>query len=325
MESNSVRLDVSDSRSIAGETSDDIQLLAPHQISRRPFPGLPLKWNRPCTIATLSTAAACVLLMLVILCFLRPHITAAWPPLDLAASRTPAPCSSRPSAADGSMYPAVRKRAASIIRSIDPSLPRNTWAFLVGGQDTSLGYSDTEVPFRQESNFLYLTGWNMSGAMALFSVDDGSLHLLLQVRCAVYQRTFHVKPLQEWTESDALWNGPRESLESAAVRLQCNVSLASSVAAILMSLSPALLLTLPGPLSPILSPYNVSSELLLRALAVSRAVKLPQEIELIAAATSASLRAHAIVQQRAAPGDSEGEIAALFRFSNEDCGLPFQA
>ncbi len=46
----------------------------------------------------------------------------------------------------------------------------------------SLGYSDTEVPFRQESNFLYLTGWNMSGAMALFSLDDGSLHLLLQVR-----------------------------------------------------------------------------------------------------------------------------------------------
>jgi hypothetical protein len=29
-----------------------------------------------------------------------------------------------------------------------------------------------------------LTGWNMSGAIALFSVDDGSLHLLLQVRCS---------------------------------------------------------------------------------------------------------------------------------------------
>jgi Xaa-Pro aminopeptidase len=70
---------------------------------------------------------------------------------------------------------------------------------------------------------------------------------------------------------------------------------------------------------------RVTSALLLRALAVSRAVKLPQEIELIAAATRASLRAHAIVQRRAAPGDSEGKIAALFRFSNEDCGLPFQA
>ena len=76
-------------------------------------------------------------------------------------------------------------RAAAIVRSIDPSLPPNTWAFLVGGQDTTLGYSDTEVPFRQESNFLYLTGWNMSGAMALFSLDDGSLHLLLQVRCHI--------------------------------------------------------------------------------------------------------------------------------------------
>ena len=83
------------------------------------------------------------------------------------------------------MYPAVRARAAAIVRSIDPSLPPNTWAFLVGGQDTTLGYSDTEVPFRQESNFLYLTGWNMSGAMALFSLDDGSLHLLLQVRCHI--------------------------------------------------------------------------------------------------------------------------------------------
>jgi Xaa-Pro aminopeptidase len=74
-----------------------------------------------------------------------------------------------------------------------------------------------------------------------------------------------------------------------------------------------------------LLPYNVSSTLLLPALAVSRAVKLPQEIQLIAAATSASLRAHAIVQQQAAPGDSEGKIAALFRYSNEDCSIPFQA
>jgi hypothetical protein len=87
-------------------------------------------------------------------------------------------------AANNSMYPAVRARAASVIRSLHPSLPPNTWAFLVGGLESNLGYSDTEIPFRQESNFLYLTGWNMSGAVALFSVDDGSLRLLLQVlRC----------------------------------------------------------------------------------------------------------------------------------------------
>lgn len=103
------------------------------------------------------------------------------------------------------------------------------------------------------------------------------------------------------------------------------MSLTSSAVAKLASISPALILTLPGPPSPIVSPYNVSSSLLLHALAVSRAVKLPQEIELIAAATAASLRAHAIVQQQAAPGDSEGKIAALFRFSCEDCGMPFQA
>ena len=134
-----------------------------------------------------------------------------------------------------------------------------------------------------------------------------------------------VMNLQEWTSTDALWNGPRESLESAAARLHCNVSLTSDAAAILNLISPSLLLTLPGQSSPLVAPYNVSSTLLLPALAVSRAVKVPQEIELIAAATSASLRAHAVVQQHAAPGDSEGEIAALFRFSNEDCGLPFQA
>jgi hypothetical protein len=285
-----------------------------------------MNWSRPCTIATVSTAAACILLMLVILCYLRPQTAASLPSIDIAPSMTPAPCSRLPSALNSSMYTAIRARAASIIRSVDPSLPRNTWAFLIGGQDSSLGYSDTDVPFRQESNFLYLTGWNMSGAMALFSVDDGSLHLLLKVRCdCSSDETNHVNALQDWTQADALWNGPRESLESAAARLQCNVSLTSSVATILLSISPALLITLPGPIPPILSPYNVSSELLLRALAVSRAVKLPQEIELIAAATRASLRAHAIVKQRAAPGDAEGKLAALFRFSNEDCGIPFQA
>ena len=103
------------------------------------------------------------------------------------------------------------------------------------------------------------------------------------------------------------------------------MSLTSAAAAILASISPTLVLTLPADPSPLLAPYNVSSSLLLPALAVSRAVKLPQEIELIAAATRASLRAHAIVQQLAAPGDSEWEIAARFRFSNEECGLPFQA
>ena len=135
----------------------------------------------------------------------------------------------------------------------------------------------------------------------------------------------HLTRVQEWTDTDALWNGARESPESAAARLRCNVSLVPAAAALLSSLSPALLLTLPGPSSPLLTPYNQSSSLLLPALAVSRAVKLPQEIQLIAAATSASLRAHAIVQQQVAPGDSEGKIAALFRFANEDCSLPFQS
>ena len=184
METGGVRLEVADARTTESEISDDIQLLAPHEIARRPFPGWLLKRNRPCTMATVSTMVSCVLLMLVIFCFLRPQTAAEWPPLDPAPSDAQKPCTTLPSAAISSMYPAVRARAASIIRSIDPSLPRNTWAVLIGGQDSSLGYSDTEVPFRQESNFLYLTGWNMSGAIAMFSVDDGSLHLLLQVRCS---------------------------------------------------------------------------------------------------------------------------------------------
>jgi hypothetical protein len=176
-----IRVDGADpsSQAAARESSDDVQLLATHKISRRPFPGLPLKWNRPCTVATIATTIACLLLMLLILCYLRPDAAETWPPSDVPPPFLP--CTQAPTV-NGSMYPAVRARAAAVIRSISPSLPPNTWAFLVGGQESSLGYSDTEVPFRQESNFLYLTGWNMSGALALFSVDDGSLHLLLQVR-----------------------------------------------------------------------------------------------------------------------------------------------
>ncbi len=177
-----VRVDlvVPNSQSSAGESSDDVQLLAPHQSSRRLFPGSPLKWNRPCTVASISTTIACVLLMLVVLCYSGPRAAETWPSPQFSPSNARTPCGNVPPA-NSSMYLAVRARAAATIRSISPSLPNNTWALLVGGRDSSLGYSDTEVPFRQESNFLYLTGWNMSGAIALFSVDDGSLYLLLQV------------------------------------------------------------------------------------------------------------------------------------------------
>jgi hypothetical protein len=178
-----VELGGPDAKQSSAEFSDDVQLLGPHQFSRRPFPGLPLKWNRPCTAAIAATLVACVSLMLLVLCYLRPHDSPAPPPSGGTPPVTQAPCTRVP-AANNSMYPAVRARAASVIRSLHPSLPPNTWAFLVGGLESNLGYSDTEIPFRQESNFLYLTGWNMSGAVALFSVDDGSLRLLLQVlRC----------------------------------------------------------------------------------------------------------------------------------------------
>ena len=181
MEMDAVRVDGAGASSLLSATeADDTQLLAPHQLSRRPFPGLPVNWGRPCTIATIAAVVACLSLMLVVVCFLRPHAADAWPPSVQPPTIVRAPCEPVPTA-NSSMYPAVRARAAATIRSLNPTLPPNTWAFLVGGQDSSLGFSDTEVPFRQESNFLYLTGWNMSGAMALFSVDDGSLHLLLQV------------------------------------------------------------------------------------------------------------------------------------------------
>jgi hypothetical protein len=213
MNATHVELRGSDARQSSDEISDDVQLLGPHQVSRRPFPGLPLKWNRPCTAAVAATLIACVSVMLVILCYLKPHDSSASPLSDRIPSVTQAPCTPLP-AANNSMYLAVRARAAAVIRSIHPTLPPNTWAYLVGGLESSLGYSDTEVPFRQESNFLYLTGWNMSGAVALFSIDDASLHLLLQVICCILHARcfFIVIPVRSGQRQTLCGTGPESRL-----------------------------------------------------------------------------------------------------------------
>ena len=159
-------------------------------------------------------------------------------------------------------------------------------------------------PFRQDSNFLYLTGCTTPGAALLL---DGAEATLFLPRPSV---------------DDPLWHGPMPTLEEQAAALGFDRVLSTDeLPAALAGRSPRTL-AVPDPnqnrwLEELTGrPHRFGSEHgdpeLVQALIELRRAKQPEEVAAMREAAAVSARAHIAVMRAIRPGTSERALNALF-------------
>ncbi|KAI8995229.1 Creatinase/aminopeptidase [Trametes punicea] len=176
--------------------------------------------------------------------------------------------------------------------------------FLAGEVTPFRNDTDREMPFRQESNFFYLSGCRVPGSYLLLAFQNGtslannpSSHLFI--------------PKAEL--ADIMWSVPPPSLEEAATthdvtRVDHPAALPGAIQELVKAFPEALVHTLPtSRLFPIVpSQYtaaflagnvNITEDYLLTALHRARLTKDAAEIELIRHANQISSRAHEVVMR----------------------------
>lgn len=180
-------------------------------------------------------------------------------------------------------------------------MTRQPQILLLAGEVT--GYrndTDRELPFRQESNFFYLTGCNVPSSLVLASFQAGNAATVLFV------------PKAE--QADIMWSIPPPELKDArglfdATNIQHPAAFSEIVNVVLKATPDALVHTLPrnSPLFPqVPSQYlshfspnvtTTSDKYLLSALERTRLLKDADEIALIKRANEISSRAHETVMR----------------------------
>ncbi|KAJ9464641.1 Xaa-Pro dipeptidase [Diplonema papillatum] len=180
----------------------------------------------------------------------------------------------------------------------------NTVCLMVGADLEMRTGSDTEILFRQESNFIYATGWDHPGARALIGMDPSPSAVL---------------PLgAAWLfvpQRDPVWVGLEDSLENYMKKYDVyNVSWISDYFPVL---------------DEVIKPDNVvqwdSSSELLSAFNEARVHKLDDEVELIRAATQIAVEEHKKVMQHITCGMWESDAESLFRYVGHNYGARFQS
>ncbi len=156
--------------------------------------------------------------------------------------------------------------------------------------------TDRELPFRQESNFLYLSGCHIPGAHLLLSAIPSSDDRPPSVRSHLF--------IPEQDSSELMWSAPLP--EPNHIQRTSDIDAVSTVSALpeaLSSLAPdALVHTLPrtSPRLPALHPALGSAtedEFLLNALHTARLIKTSHEVDLIRHANDISSRAHELIMR----------------------------
>ncbi|KIM31406.1 hypothetical protein M408DRAFT_327626 [Serendipita vermifera MAFF 305830] len=198
-------------------------------------------------------------------------------------------------------YPALQhfqKLCAKLVCLLPQS--QGTHAVLLRGQQTEYrNDTDRELPFRQESNFFWLTGCDLAGSVAL---------LIYQPEASGGQNTYqthlfipHEDPLE------TLWSPAPPSLQEArqlfdATTIGFTKDFTPRLKEVLDGLSNCLVHTLPASpqfpeLAVDLKQWQTSDEYLLTALHQARLTKDAYEIELIRKANDISSRAHELVMR----------------------------
>ncbi len=174
--------------------------------------------------------------------------------------------------------------------------------------------TDYEFPFRQESNFLYLTG-----------VDEPDYHLILDLKT----QTYHLfAPKRD--EQFAVWHGHIKSKEDIYTLYEPDeLHYDNKLLSILRDLNPSVIYCLNEEQAEFLEDldrtFNVDTESLVDAITYCRSIKTDDELDLMREAASLNNIAHRKVMEAIKPGMYEYEMKAIFDFHQQSRGLLFEA
>lgn len=184
--------------------------------------------------------------------------------------------------------------------------------YIQGASVLSRYGTDFEYPFRQESNFLYLTGINEPDFHFVLDLNDGTGHLFVPKRSVQY----------------AVWHGIvrdtefyTESAKPDAVRYDTELD------DFLKGRQPSIVYTLNAEQSalPRKLGLKVVHESLLDALTDCRLIKSDEEIDLLKKSGQANSAAHIEVMKAIRPDMMEYEAKAIFEYHCIRQGLQQQA
>mmetsp|Transcript_1574 Transcript_1574/g.5548 ORF Transcript_1574/g.5548 Transcript_1574/m.5548 type:complete len:528 (+) Transcript_1574:37-1620(+) len=190
-------------------------------------------------------------------------------------------------------------------------------AILMDGAIVTYRYdTDVEQGFRQESNFLYVTGYDQPNATVLIDLASRKTMLFVPLRPKDY----------------AIWNGQIESLDDIRIEYAMDeVYYYENLTAIMSDLAGATqgtytIFTLNEHTEfPDKEAYTVDSAYLQPAIYGRRELKTDFELELMRYSANVSAHAHELVMNMTQPGEYEYNVEGTFVSGCMDCGLTIQA
>jgi Xaa-Pro dipeptidase len=170
--------------------------------------------------------------------------------------------------------------------------------------------TDYEFPFRQESNFWYLTGVNEADYHTILDIKTGDFHLFAPKRDAQY----------------AVWHGRIKPNEEILERYQPDhLHKDNKLLTILKNLHPSVIYCLNEEQAEFVEDlsrvFNVDTETLTDAITYCRCIKTEQELDKMREAARVNNLAHLEVMKAVKPGMNEYETKAVFDFHQKKNGL----
>ncbi|KAI9094646.1 peptidase M24, structural domain-containing protein [Phlyctochytrium arcticum] len=210
--------------------------------------------------------------------------------------------------------PLARENRSQVLQNLRNAGAASGALYFRGLETTERRWTDAENPFRQESNFFYLTGVTEADCHLIIDLASGESHLLIP----------------NYGKDHALWCGQPPT--AADCKAKYGLDHAATVAdapSILKKLNPSTIhvlkqetnFSLLGDLKS-----KVETSLLLTAVTEARLIKSAGEIELMRKAAKISGDAHIALMKAVKPGhETEQQLHALFEYECFRKGGRYQA
>lgn len=188
---------------------------------------------------------------------------------------------------------------------------KNAVVYVRGGMMLGRYETDFEYPFRQESNFLYLTGVQEPDFQMLIHIDSGDYHLFIPRRDAQY----------------AVWAGFIKSPEEYKAQYSPDfIHYDEELSAVLQKMNPETVFCLNEDQATKipLKTSKVDDNLLKDALAYCRIIKTEWELDQLRTASKVASKAHNEILDKLRTGMKEYEVKALYEYVTTSEGLIHQ-
>jgi Xaa-Pro dipeptidase len=179
------------------------------------------------------------------------------------------------------------------------------------GADIMYRYgTDFEFPFRQESNFWYLTGVNEPEYHAVLDIKSGDYHLFAPERDAQF----------------AVWHGKIKSNDQIQKEYEPDhLHRANDILSVLKKLSPSTVYCLDEEQAEFIEDlnreFNVETDTLQDALTFCRCIKTDHELDLLRESARVNNIAHLEAMKALKPGMHEYEMKGVFDYHQTSNGL----